>query len=201
MRVQMRSEITLLHQQLKTVFIYVTHDQVEAMTMGTKIVVLKSGVIQQIASPEELFMNPVNMFVAGFIGTPQMNFINGTVTKEKNQYFLEILGSKKLPLPEARMKNFKDKFLGKEVVIGVRPRALAVNGDSDYAKQGFKGTINLFEQLGEETNVYIKVDGLEKDLIVTTTGLGRFTNGEEVEFSFDFKDVCLFDKETENTLL
>ena len=201
MRVQMRSEITLLHQQLKTVFIYVTHDQVEAMTMGTKIVVLKSGVIQQVASPEELFMNPVNMFVAGFIGTPQMNFINGTVTKEKNKYFLEILGSKKLPLPEERMKTFNEEFLNKEVVIGVRPRSLAAKGDPDFVKQGFKGNIELFEQLGEETNVYLKVEGLEKPLIVTTTGLGRFTNGEDIEFSFDFKDICLFDKETENKLL
>ena len=201
MRVQMRSEITRLHQQLKTVFIYVTHDQVEAMTMGTKIVVLKDGVIQQIASPEELFINPVNMFVAGFIGTPQMNFLSGTVTKEKNSYFLDLLGVKHLPLPKERMKTFNEEYLNIEVVVGIRPRAISVEGDTEYKKQGFKGSISLFEQLGEETNVYMKIKGLDKDLIITTTGLGRFSNNEELNISFDFKDVCFFDKETEDKLL
>ena len=197
----MRSEITRLHQQLKTVFIYVTHDQVEAMTMGTKIVVLKDGVIQQIASPEELFINPVNMFVAGFIGTPQMNFLSGTVTKEKNSYFLDLLGVKHLPLPKERMKTFNEEYLNKEVVVGIRPRAISVEGDTEYKKQGFKGSISLFEQLGEETNVYMKIKGLDKDLIITTTGLGRFSNNEELNISFDLKDVCFFDKETEDKLL
>ena len=201
MRVQMRSEITRLHQQLKTVFIYVTHDQVEAMTMGTKIVVLKDGVIQQIASPEELFINPVNMFVAGFIGTPQMNFLSGTVTKEKNSYFLDLLGVEHLPLPKERMKTFNEEYLNKEVVVGIRPKAISVEGDTEYKKQGFKGSISLFEQLGEETNVYMKMKGLDKDLIITTTGLGRFSNNEELNISFDFKDVCFFDKETEDKLL
>ena len=201
MRVQMRSEITRLHQQLKTVFIYVTHDQVEAMTMGTKIVVLKDGIIQQIASPEELFINPVNMFVAGFIGTPQMNFINGIVHKEKDKYYLDLLNVKNLPLPEERLKTFNEEHLNKEVIVGVRPRALSVDGDSDYVKQGFKAKINLFEQLGEETNVYVSLDGIEKDVIITTTGLGRFTNGEEIDISFNFKDVCFFSKEDENKLL
>ena len=201
MRVQMRSEITRLHQQLKTVFIYVTHDQVEAMTMGTKIVVLKDGVIQQIASPEELFINPVNMFVAGFIGTPQMNFISGVVHKEKNEYYLDLLNATHLPLPKERLKTFKEEYLDKEIIVGVRPRALAVAGDSDFLSQGFKGTINLFEQLGEETNVYVGIDGLDKDLIVTTSGLGRFSNGQEIDISFDFKDVCFFSKESEEKLL
>ncbi len=201
MRVQMRSEITRLHQQLKTVFIYVTHDQVEAMTMGTKIVVLKDGVIQQVASPEELFINPVNMFVAGFIGTPQMNFLNGVVHKEKDKYYLDLLNVKHLPLPLERVKTFNEEYLDKEVVVGIRPRAISVNGDSDFVSQGFKAKINLFEQLGEETNVYTSMDSLNKDLIITTAGLGRFTNGEEIELSFNFKDVCFFSKENENKLL
>ncbi|MBR0294482.1 MAG: beta-phosphoglucomutase [Bacilli bacterium] len=201
MRVQMRSEITRLHNDLKTVFIYVTHDQVEAMTMGTKIVVLKDGVIQQVATPEELFLNPVNMFVAGFIGTPQMNFIDATITKKKENYFVSFLGVKDLPLPMERMKNFNEENLNKVVVMGVRPRAISVGGDITYTKQGFKGTIKLFEQLGEETNVYAKVEGLEKDLIITTSGLGRFTNEEEIEISFDLKDVCFFDKDNEGSII
>ena len=201
MRVQMRSEITRLHQQLKTVFIYVTHDQVEAMTMGTKIVVLKDGVIQQVSTPEELFVNPVNMFVAGFIGTPQMNFLNGVVHKEKGKYYLDLLNVKNLPLPSERLKTFNEEYLDKEVIVGIRPRALSVEGDSDYQSQDFKAKINLFEQLGEETNVYVDMEGVEKDVIITTSGLGRFSVGEEINISFDFKDICFFSKETENKLL
>ena len=199
MRVQMRSEITRLHNDLKTVFIYVTHDQVEAMTMGTKIVVLKDGVIQQVASPSELFLNPVNMFVAGFIGTPQMNFIDAKVSKKGNKYFASFLGNEKVPLNEERMKNFDDEYLGKDIVMGVRPRSISVNGDMAFKKQGFKGTINLYEQLGEETNVYLTI--LDKDLIITTEGLNRFSLNEEVEISFELKDACFFDKDTQQSLL
>ena len=201
MRVQMRSEITRLHQQLKTVFIYVTHDQVEAMTMGTKIVVLKDGIIQQIASPEELFINPVNMFVAGFIGTPQMNFINAVVHKENGQYYVDMINQKHIPLPLERMKTFNEEFLDKEVVLGIRTRAIDVEGDAGYVKQGFKAKINLFEQLGEETNIYSSIDTLDKDLIITTTGLGRFSNSQEINISFDFTNVCFFNKEDETKLL
>ena len=201
MRVQMRSEITRLHQQLKTVFIYVTHDQVEAMTMGTKIVVLKDGVIQQIATPGELFINPTNQFVAGFIGTPQMNFLSGKVHRYNNTYYLSILDNERIQIPSERLKTFNEKFFNQEVVVGIRPRALFVNGDPGYVKQGFKATINLVEQLGEETNIYVNAPGCDKDIIITTTGLDRFAVGDEVEFSFDFKDVCFFDKETGETLL
>ncbi len=201
MRVQMRSEITRLHQQLKTVFVYVTHDQVEAMTMGTKIVVLKDGIIQQIASPEELFINPVNMFVAGFIGTPQMNFINAVVHKENGQYYVDMINQKHIPLPLERMKTFNEEFLDKEVVLGIRTRAIDVEGDAGYVKQGFKAKINLFEQLGEETNIYSSIDTLDKDLIITTTGLGRFSNSQEINISFDFTNVCFFNKEDETKLL
>ena len=201
MRVQMRSEITRLHQQLKTVFIYVTHDQVEAMTMGTKIVVMKDGVIQQVASPEELFINPVNIFVAGFIGTPQMNFIKGVVHKNKGVYSLDMLGLEGLKLPKERLATFNEEFLDKEVIIGLRPRAISVEGDLEYEKQGFTAKVSLVEQLGEETNVFASINGLEKDLIITTTGLGRFTEGQDINLSFNFKDVCFFDPISENKLL
>ena len=201
MRVQMRSEITRLHNELKTVFIYVTHDQVEAMTMGTKIVVLKDGVIQQVASPDQLFTNPKNMFVAGFIGTPQMNFINGKIIFKNNEYYVCLFNDKEIKLPKERMSSFNKDYFDKDVIIGVRPRAISVNGDLSYVEQGLNAKINLFEQLGEDTILYCSVDGLENDLIISTTGLSRFQINQIVNYSFDFTNICVFDKETKESLL
>lgn len=202
MRVQMRSEITRLHDKLKTIFIYVTHDQVEAMTMGSKIVVLKDGVIQQVGSPEEIFLNPVNQFVAGFIGTPQMNFFAAQVQKEKGRYFLSLKEqSIRLPIPEERMKGFDDNWVDQSIVAGIRPRSLSVEGDLSYAEQGFSAKINLFEQLGEETILYTTFPGKEKDLIISTTGLGRFHKGQEVGISFNLEHLCLFSKTNGKSLL
>ena len=202
MRVQMRSEITRLHDKLKTIFIYVTHDQVEAMTMGTKIVVLKDGVIQQIGTPEDIFLNPTNQFVAGFIGTPQMNFLSAHIRKEGNQYFASFKDNEKeLPLPKERMEHFNDKNLDKEIVLGIRPGAISVKGDLDYQEQGFITHVNLFEQLGEETLLYSSFKGKEDDLIISTTGLGRFHKEMDVGISFNLEHVCLFSKETGESLL
>jgi len=198
MRVQMRSEITRLHDKLNTIFIYVTHDQVEAMTMGTKIVILKDGDIQQVGSPQEVFINPVNLFVAGFIGTPQMNFFDAVINKDAKGHWAE-LGGKRIDLPAERLKAFPDEMLGKEVTMGIRPKAISVEGDLAFKKQGYEAKIDLFEQLGEETLVYAKF--LEKDIIISTSGLGRFTKGQDIGISFDVTNVCLFDKETENSLL
>ncbi len=200
MRVDMRAEISKLHDKLRTIFIYVTHDQVEAMTMGSKIVILKDGYIQQVGTPEEVFTNPVNQFVAGFIGTPQMNFLSGRIIEEKKVLYAEINGIK-VALPKARLARFDRANLNKEVVIGVRPKAISVNGDLAYKEQGFKGKISLFEQLGEETIVYSTFEGLEKELIISTTGLGRFHKGEEIGISFNLDNVCLFDKDSGESLL
>lgn len=202
MRVQMRSEITRLHDKLKTIFIYVTHDQVEAMTMGSKIVVLKDGIIQQVGTPEEIFLNPVNQFVAGFIGTPQMNFFTAKVQKEEGHYFLSMAEqATKLPIPDERMKGFDDNWLDQDIVAGIRPRSLSVEGDLSYVDQGFSAKINLFEQLGEETLLYTTFQGKEKDLIISTTGLGRFQKGEEVGISFNLEHLCLFAKTNGKSLL
>ncbi len=202
MRVAMRSEITRLHDKLKTIFIYVTHDQVEAMTMGSKIVVLKDGIIQQVGSPEDIFLNPVNQFVAGFIGTPQMNFFDAVVSKQEGKYYATFLDNQEpLPLDEARMKTFDDSYLGKVVTMGVRPKAISVLGDLSYAEQNHKAKINLFEQLGEETLVYASIEGKEDELLISTEGLGRFKKGEEIGVSFKVKQACFFDKETGKSLL
>ncbi len=201
MRVAMRSEITRLHDKLKTIFIYVTHDQVEAMTMGSKIVVLKDGVIQQIGSPEDIFLNPKNQFVAGFIGTPQMNFFEATVTKTKGHYYAHFLNEKKIELPVERMKTFDDAYLGQPVIMGIRPKAISVDGDLRYEEQNIKAKINLFEQLGEETLVYAAIEGKNDDLIISTEGLGRFKKGAEIGVSFRVENVCFFEKENGKSLL
>ncbi len=200
MRVSMRAEISKLHDKLHTIFVYVTHDQVEAMTMGSKIVIMKDGLIQQIGSPEEVFLNPVNQFVAGFIGTPQMNFLNVTISEKKGDMYALIDG-KEILLPKNRVASFHRDYLGKEVVLGVRPKAIRVSGDLGYEEQGFRGKISLFEQLGEDTIVYASFPGLEGDLIISTSGLGRFHKGEEVGVCFDLSGVCLFDKESGESLL
>lgn len=200
MRVQMRSEITRLHDKLKTIFIYVTHDQVEAMTMGSKIVILKDGDIQQVGTPEDVFIHPVNKFVAGFIGTPQMNFMSAVISKDKNGYAATFAG-KTIPLPKERMAGFDDANLGKEVILGVRPKAIMVEGDPGFAKQGYEARISLFEQLGEETLVYANFEGMSNDLIISSEGLGRFKKGQTISISFKMEHVCLFDKTSEASLL
>ncbi len=200
MRVQMRAEISKLHDKLRTVFIYVTHDQIEAMTMGSKIVILKDGYIQQVGTPEDVFLNPVNRFVAGFIGTPQMNFIDAVITKTGKKYFAEFNG-KKIELNAARMASFDDLNLNKTVTMGIRPKAILVGGDLGYTEQGYSGKVSLYEQLGEETLVYAKFDGCENELIISTSGLGRFKKGETISLCFKSDNVCLFDKESEESLL
>ncbi len=202
MRVQMRSEITRLHDKLKTIFIYVTHDQVEAMTMGTKIVVLKDGLIQQIGTPEDVFLNPTNQFVAGFIGTPQMNFFSACIKKKNGEYFISFKGKEiDLSLPRERMNNFADKNLDKEIIAGIRSGAISVKGDLDYHEEGFVAHINLFEQLGEETLLYTTFPEKKDDLIISTTGLGRFRKEMDVGISFNLEHICLFSKETGESLL
>ena len=203
MRVQMRSEISRLHDQLKTIFIYVTHDQVEAMTMGTKIVVLKDGYIQQVGKPSDIFINPVNIFVAGFIGTPQMNFFEVKLVKEKNEYYAVFAKDEniKVKLPKDRLKNIDDKYVGYNLTLGIRPKAISVKGDLSYVEQGIKAKISLFEQLGEETIIYASTAFKDNDLIISTTGLDRFNKEQEVDISLDLTYVCLFDKKTGESVL
>ena len=202
MRAQMRTEISKLHNELKSVFIYVTHDQVEAMTMGTKIVVMNKGVIQQIATPDELFLNPINMFVAGFIGTPQMNFIDAIVEKKDGKYFAKFLGNEKpVEIPGERMKNFQEENLGKTLVMGVRPKAISAEGDLTYKEQGFHAKVGLFEKLGDNTIVYSSCEGLEEELISSVEGIRTFEPGQQIAISFDLSNVCFFDKASQESVL
>lgn len=202
-RIQMRAEITRLHEKLKTIFVYVTHDQVEAMTMGTKIVVLKDGVIQQVGSPKDVFVNPRNSFVAGFIGTPQMNFFSATIKKEKGHYFAYLPSSKKgLPLDDARMSSLLEENLNRPVMMGIRPKAISIEGDPAFdTGASLEGRVSLFEQLGEDTIVYAETPDKEGDLIISSSGLERFHKGEAFRYSINASLACFFDKSTGESLL
>ena len=158
LRVTMRAELAALHQRLKATIIYVTHDQIEAMTLGTRIVVMKDGVIQQVDGPQELYNNPKNLFVAGFIGSPQMNFmeVECKVSGDKVYVSNETIN---IELPEDKAKKAKE-YDGKKVVMGVRPDD--VSGDPDflekYPNSIFEAEIYNYELLGSEVIAYFKVE-------------------------------------------
>ncbi len=201
LRVQMRTEISKLHQNLQTTFIYVTHDQTEALTMGTRIVVMKDGFIQQIDSPQELYDNPVNMFVAGFIGSPQMNFANVTVIKENEKLYLKF-GEDKLEVTPDKAKIIeKSGYVGKEVVFGIRPEN---THDEPYNLEKWPNSIvdakvEVTEMLGSETYLYIVINGINFTARVHPKSTTK--PGDKIKIAFDMSTMHLFDKETEKTIV
>ena len=198
LRNQMRAEIIKLRQQINTTFIYVTHDQVEAMTLGDRIVIMKDGYIQQIGTPQEVFNHPTNLFVAGFIGTPQMNFFNNSkLVKDGDGYAVEVLGQK-IALTAEQNAALAAKGIGnKDVVVGVRPVHVTL-GDS-----GIAGKIDVSEMMGSELHLHMNAGGQDVVAVVPTTELeGKdVSNGSAVKFTFSAKLLHLFDKETELNLL
>lgn len=189
LRNQMRGEILKLYRDLKTTFIYVTHDQTEAMTLGTKIVVLKDGEIQQIATPQELYQKPANKFVAGFIGMPPMNFFHGKcVINSKKQVCIRIK-ELDIPVPEDVARHIQEKhMLGEEVTVGVRPEDMRIVSDQEY---GFDSEVKVYEMLGSESYLYFEYEG--KDIAVRTEADTPIRKGDMVRFGFDMKQVHLFD--------
>jgi len=192
LRVQMRIEISKLHQKLQTTFIYVTHDQTEAMTMGTRIVVMKDGFIQQVDSPQSLYEKPVNLFVAGFIGSPQMNFINSTLEKRDDAVYV-VFGNNSLKLPEGKVKSVSD-YIGKEVILGIRPEH--VHDEAVYLESlpdcVADAKVEVIEMLGSETLLYLTVD----DISVTARVNPRTTarSGDVIKVAFDINRIHLFEK-------
>jgi len=198
MRAQMRTEISKLHKDLKTIFIYVTHDQVEAMTMGTKIVVMRDGIIQQIANPTELFRNPVNKFVAGFIGTPQMNFIDAKLSKKGKEVYVTFGADNiTLPLPEQIKKKVPSSYIDKQVIMGIRPKAIYID---EKKEQGIKAKISLSEQLGDEALIYCTLDGKKEDLVCSIQTDAQFKNDDEINLGFNLDHLCLFSKDDEMSI-
>jgi multiple sugar transport system ATP-binding protein len=196
LRVQTRSEIVKLHKRLKTTFIYVTHDQTEAMTMGDKIVVMKEGVIQQFASPQEIYDFPINMFVAGFIGSPQMNFIEGTLVQSEQSLFFQ-RNENRLELDSNVCERLHEKgYTGRSVFMGVRPEEVRIN--DGMKENGLSGVVEVVENMGSEKILYLN-NGNEN----ISAKVGRETRvepGDSVSIGFNLSKVHFFDKESEDRI-
>ena len=203
LRVAMRTEITKLHQRLQTTFIYVTHDQTEAMTMGTRIVVMKDGFIQQVDSPQNLYDYPANLFVAGFIGSPQMNFFTVKLVKEGNDV-AAVFGDNKIIIPPSKLAKFADEdYIGKEVYMGIRPENIH---DEDVFIQAAPNAVvdcnvEVTELMGSETYLYLSTSGKEENIIARVNPRTTSRAGQKVQIAFDVNHLHFFDKETETTLL
>ena len=198
LRASTRTEITKLHKDLETTFIYVTHDQTEAMTMADRIVVMKDGRIHQVGSPQELYNNPINIFVAGFIGTPQMNFIEARLLRDESNYFLRI-GDVNFPLPEDRYsRELLKEYLDKEIIVGVRSEDVV---EVDDNRQGLDAKIEVAEHMGSEIFVYIDYKS-NKIIAKFDSDLNNSINDRnEIKVAFKMNKIHLFDKETEKNLL
>ena len=188
-RVTMRSEITLIHRETGATTIYVTHDQTEAMTMADRIVVMKDGYVQQIGTPRDVYFNPVNMFVAGFIGEPPMNFIRRTVKDGS----IEIGGAS---IDLSRRLNHIADYEGKDIVFGFRPEAVAVGKQA--GAYVLSGMVELTEMLGDNANVYVDIEGEKSILKVTPYEIPE--TDSEITFSIPYDSVYLFDGETEQVI-
>ncbi|MGM4914747.1 ABC transporter ATP-binding protein [Rhizobium sp. 768_B6_N1_8] len=187
LRVKMRAEIKALHQRLKTTIVYVTHDQIEAMTMADKIVVLQGGHVEQIGSPLELYDRPRNIFVAGFLGSPAMNFLEGT---------LENSGSPSLALPggaRVKLSQAPENSAGKSLTLGIRPEDISLAGD-----EGIEAVVKVIEPTGSETHVAVEVEGKELTWVVRERV--SLAPEQRIKLSFATPKVHFFDRQTQNRL-
>ena len=199
LRVQMRSELIKIHESLGTTTIYVTHDQIEAMTMASRIVVMKDGVVQQVDTPQNLYTKPCNLFVAGFIGSPQMNFLDAEVKVNGSDVTLSV-GGHELPVPADKKQALIDKgYAGKTVILGIRPEDVHVATTFTGENAGtVHSTINVYELLGAEVFLYFDVAGTQ---VTARVGSGtELRSGDKASFTFDMSKIHIFDKETELTI-
>lgn len=196
LRVQMRAEISKLHDRLGATIIYVTHDQTEAMTLGSRIVVMKEGVMQQVDTPSKLYAEPCNLFVAGFIGSPQMNFIDATVGEADGKITLTF-GSNVITVPETKAEVLKP-YVGKVVVAGIRPEDVIEeheHADDKNLSETIDAVVTVYELLGAEAMIYGDVDGGTISAHLSATNPVR--TGSRVRVAFDMDKLHVFDKETE----
>ena len=200
LRNQMRAEIIKLRQRINTTFIYVTHDQTEAMTLGDRIVIMKDGVIQQIGTPQEVFDHPANLFVAGFIGMPQMNFYDAELTQENGSYAVTLDGAKVILSGEKQANLKKNHVKPGPITLGVRPEHLLLSGSEDNA---IRGTVDVSEMMGSAVHLHVSACGRDTIMIVPTTEIessAAFTIGSPIAFTFSGSTAHLFDRETQKNL-
>ncbi len=211
LRAQMRTEISKLHKKLGTTFIYVTHDQTEAMTMGDRIVVMKDGFIQQVDTPQNLYEAPCNKFVAGFLGSPQMNFIDAVLKKnESNQYVVEFgsedtktsRGTKyDIIVPESKATPDLERYVDREVTLGIRPES--VHDEEMFLSNASTGIIDcnveITEMMGAETFLYLECENIPITARVSPRTTAR--PGDQIKVALDPNKIHLFDKETEKTII
>lgn len=200
LRTAMRTEITKLHKRLGTTFVYVTHDQTEAMTMGDRIVVMKDGFIQQVDTPQNLYDSPRNIFVAGFIGSPQMNFIDATLTKKDNAYFAEF-DKYSISIPKGKAEDATlDKYVGKSVVMGIRPEN--IHDEPVYVNAAensvVEAKVDIAEMMGSEIFLYLDCAG--KKLTAKVPARSTAKSDDVLKVAFDNHKLHMFDKETEQVI-
>ncbi|MBQ5976887.1 MAG: ABC transporter ATP-binding protein, partial [Oscillospiraceae bacterium] len=195
LRNEMRAEIIKLRQRIDTTFMYVTHDQTEAMTLGDRIVIMRDGYIQQIGTPQEVFNHPANLFVAGFIGMPVMNFFDAELKREGSKFFVEVGGIKVELAPEKEERLLKNDVQSQPVTLGVRPE------HTDVAEQGVASTVEVAEMMGSSVHLHLNADGKDVIVIVPTIDMkGSYKQGDTVHFTFDGKVAHVFSKETDKNL-
>ncbi len=202
LRTTMRSEIVKLHNELKTTFIYVTHDQIEAMTMGTRIVVMKLGVVQQIDTPTNLYDYPENKFVAGFIGTPQMNFFDVEIAKKNDKLTVTFSNGNKINFSLDKLRKIDGQYLdGKShsVTLGVRGESIAVSAKKKENSVPVK--LSVKEVLGNTTQLFVKLEDCGADYILSVPERSGYCVGDDIYISFNEKSIHLFDAETEQSLM
>jgi len=205
LRAQMRTEISKIHKKLGTTFIYVTHDQTEAMTMGDRIVCMKDGFVQQVDTPQNLYENPVNKFVAGFLGSPQMNFVDAVLREEYGQYVVEFGSNRgqiyQIIVPESKVNENLGRYVNKEIILGVRPES--IHDEEMYLSNATTGVINadveITEMMGAETYLYLVCEGIPLTARVSPRSTAR--PGDSISVAIDPNRIHIFDKETEKAIV
>ena len=195
LRNEMRAEIIKLRQRINTTFMYVTHDQTEAMTLGDRIVIMKDGYIQQIGTPQDVFNHPANLFVAGFIGMPVMNFFDAQLTREGEKFFVEVGGIKVRLSADKEERLLKNDVQSQAITLGVRPE------HTDVSDEGIVARVDVAEMMGSSVHLHVNANGRDVIIIVPTIDMkGNYNIGDTVHFTFDGKVAHVFSKETEKNL-